>query len=133
MNITTKQARREAKQLFRLCCHNGLIDENRARSLLNHILQANPRGSLPVLEQFKRLVKLTYAERTAKVETAMPLPPEESGAIQAKLESAYGPGLNVSFIREPALIGGMRVTVGSDVYDGSVQGRLAALDQRFSN
>jgi F0F1-type ATP synthase delta subunit len=35
------------------------------------------------------------------------------------------------FTVEPALIGGMRVTIGSDVYDGSVRGRLEALAARF--
>jgi F-type H+-transporting ATPase subunit delta len=48
------------------------------------------------------------------------------------LEQAYGPALNFSFVENPALIGGIRITVGSDVYDGSVQGRLATLEQRFS-
>ena len=37
---------------------------------------------------------------------------------------AYGPGVSTSFAENAALIGGLRVRVGSDVYDGSV---LAAL------
>jgi len=37
----------------------------------------------------------------------------------------------MSFAHSPALIGGMRVKVGSDVYDGSVQARLATLEARF--
>jgi F-type H+-transporting ATPase subunit delta len=37
----------------------------------------------------------------------------------------------MSFIHSPALIGGMRIKVGSDVYDGSVQARLSALEERF--
>jgi len=43
----------------------------------------------------------------------------------------YGPGLNISFSQNATLIGGMRVKVGSDVYDGSVQARLAALQESF--
>ena len=35
------------------------------------------------------------------------------------------------FAQNPALIGGMRIKVGSDVYDGSVQARLAALQESF--
>jgi F-type H+-transporting ATPase subunit delta len=48
------------------------------------------------------------------------------------VEQAYGPVLNFSSAVNPALIGGIRITVGSDIYDGSVQGRLAKLEQRFS-
>jgi F-type H+-transporting ATPase subunit delta len=77
------------------------------------------------------LVKLDHAQHTAKVETATPLPPEMAAGIQARLERVYGRGMNVSFVHVLALIGGMRVTVGSDVYDGSVQARLAALEERF--
>ena len=42
-----------------------------------------------------------------------------------------GIALNLSFGENPALIGGLRIKVGSDVYDGSVQARLAALEETF--
>ena len=38
-------------------------------------------------------------------------------------------GSALSFVLNPALIGGMRIQVGSDVYDGSVQAGLAALEK----
>ncbi|HWI59882.1 MAG TPA: F0F1 ATP synthase subunit delta [Bacillota bacterium] len=128
---TTKQTRREARHLLRLCSTNGLLDEDRAQQLLQRILQAKPRGCLRVLTHFQRLVKLDRAEHTAKVETAIPLPPDLAGTVQARLERLYGPGLNISFAHSPELIGGMRITVGSDVYDGSIQARLAALEERL--
>jgi F-type H+-transporting ATPase subunit delta len=43
----------------------------------------------------------------------------------------YGPGIKTQFGLKPALIGGMRIKVGSDVYDGSVQSELAALEESF--
>ena len=43
----------------------------------------------------------------------------------------YGNGLNISFTQNPGLIGGLRIKVGSDVFDGSVQARLAALAETF--
>jgi F-type H+-transporting ATPase subunit delta len=52
-------------------------------------------------------------------------------AIKNNLARRYGPGLNVSFWVNPELIGGVRIKVGSDVYDGSVAARLAALDNTF--
>ena len=59
------------------------------------------------------------------------MPPEIRADLQAGLARVYGPGLNTAFTHSPELIGGMRIQVGSDVYDGSVRGRLAALAARF--
>lgn len=129
---STKQTRRQARQLLRLCYTDGVLDESRAQHLLQRILQEKPRGCLPVLGQFQRLLRLTYAQRSATVETALVLTAEQSASVQARLEHAYGPGLSVAFVRRPELIGGMRITVGSDVYDGSVRARLAALEERFA-
>jgi F-type H+-transporting ATPase subunit delta len=53
--------------------------------------------------------------------------PEQMAAIQENLARRYGPGLNVSFWVDPSLIGGLRIKVGSDIFDGSVAGRLAEL------
>jgi F-type H+-transporting ATPase subunit delta len=127
----TKQARREAKQLFRLCLVNGLLEEKRARQVVQQIVAAKPRGYLATLSYFQRLVELDCARHTAKVESALTLPADLQASVQAGLARVYGPGLTASFAENPALIGGMRIRVGSDVYDGSVQGRLAALEQSF--
>ena len=127
----TKQARREGKQLFRLCLVNGLIEEKRARQVVQQIVAAKPRGYLATLSYFQRLVELDCARHTAKIESALKLPADLQASVQAGLARVYGPGLTTSFAENPALIGGVRIRVGSDVYDGSVQGRLAALEQSF--
>ena len=127
----SKQARREAKQLFRLCLVNDLLDENRARQVVQQIVATRPRGYLATLFQFRRLVELDCARHTAGVESAQALPADLQAGVQTGLARLYGPGLTISFAANPALIGGMRIRVGSDVYEGSVQARLAALEQSF--
>ncbi len=127
----SKQVRREATQLFRACQVKGLLDENRARQAVRQIIAAKPRGYLATLTYFRRLVELDQAEHTAKVESPVRLPQELQARVEAGLAHAYGPGLSTAFAQNSALIGGMRIRVGSDVYDGSVQARLAALEQRF--
>jgi F-type H+-transporting ATPase subunit delta len=127
----SKQARREAKVLFRSCLVNGLLQENRAREAVRRVLEAKPRGYLGILSHFERLLKLDVARRTARIESAAWLAADLQASVQASLARVYGPGLDVSFAQNPALIGGMRIKVGSDVYDGSVQARLAALRESF--
>jgi F-type H+-transporting ATPase subunit delta len=127
----SKQARRDAKQLFRSCVNNGLLDEGRVRQAVTSVLAQKPRGYVAILSHLQRLVKLDLDRRTARVESATALSPEQQTMMQANLGRRYGPGLNVSFSQNPALIGGLRVQVASDVYDGSVRARLEALRESF--
>ncbi len=63
----SKLARREAKELFRTCTVNGLLDENRARQAVDQILALRPRSYLAILTQFQRLLKLDAERRLARV------------------------------------------------------------------
>src|SRR5258705_9047702 len=128
---STREIKREAKHLFRLCFVNGSLDEDRVRSVLQGILGSKRRGSLQLAGQFQRLVSLDRLSHTSKVESAVPLSPDLQANVQASLVRGYGPELNTSFADNPALIGGMRIRVGSDVYDGSVKGGLDALENSF--
>lgn len=127
----TRQAKRDARQLFRFCLSDGLLDEQRVRQMVQRISETRNRNRFLVLARFRRLVELDCTKHTATIESAMPLPPGMREGLQAGLSRRYGPGLTVSFRESAALIGGMRITVGNDVYDGSVQGRLAALEDHF--
>ncbi len=128
---TTRRIRRDAKRLYRLCVVDGLLDEGRTRQAVQTIIEAKRRGALALLSQFRRLVKLDSARHTAEIESAKPLPAELCDSIQADLARTYGPGIRASFEINPALVGGMRIKVGSDVYDDSVLARLTALEKSF--
>jgi len=127
----SKQARRGAKELFHDCIVNGVLDENRIRNVVSKVAELKPRGYFEILSHFQRLVKLEVERRTAKVESAAPLSPEVQTEVKNKLGKLYGQGLNISFTQNPALLGGLRIKVGSDVYDGSVQARLEGLVESF--
>ena len=128
---TNKRQRRDARRLYRACVVSGLLDEGRARQVAERIGEARRRGSLAVLSHFRRLVTLDRVRHSAVVESATPLPLDLREAVEADVVRAYGPGVSTSFADSPALIGGMRVRIGSDVYDGSVRAALAALEKRF--
>ena len=129
--IKNKQANREAKQLFRLCRVNFSVDEDRVRQVTEQVILSGRRNSHAILTQFLRLARLDHEQHTAKVESAMPLSPELQAATRTSLIRLYGSELATSFTDRPSLIGGMRIQIGSDVYDGSVQYELAALEKRF--
>jgi F-type H+-transporting ATPase subunit delta len=128
---TRRRERQEAKELFRLCLVNGLLDETRVRRVVQRLVADGHHDSPAILSHFARLVKLDLAGHTATIEGATPLPADEKAAIEADLTRRHGPGLVTAFADRPALIGGLRIQVGCDVYDGSVLARLATLQRSF--
>jgi F-type H+-transporting ATPase subunit delta len=128
---TNRQTLREAKQLFRLCMVDGALDDDRVRQVVDRVIHAGGTGNLKVLSRFHRLVRLARAARSVKVESATPLQADLRTSIESGLEQTYGRGLMTSYADNQTLLGGVRITVGSDVYDGSIQGRLSELEEHF--
>jgi F-type H+-transporting ATPase subunit delta len=98
---------------------------------MDQVSAAGRRDSRAILTHFVRLLKLDRAQHAAKIESATPLPSDLQIDILASLARRYGPGLTSTFAIRPSLIGGVRIQVGSDVYDGSVLARLNAIEGSF--
>jgi len=130
---TSRQIKREARRLFRLCLVNGILDERRAQQVVRAVIAAKRRGGYALLANFLRWVKIDRLRHTATVESAGDLSAELRASIVVGLLKVYGPGVNASFSQNPALIGGMRIRVASDLYDGSIRARLAAIERQFGN
>jgi len=128
---SSRQTRRDAKHLFRSCQVNGVLDEQKARQAVQMVIAQQPRGYAGILTHFQRLVRLDLDRRAARVESIAPLDSATEAAVRANLQRRYGSGLNIAFSQNPALLGGLRIKVGSDVYDGSIQARLNALAESF--
>jgi F-type H+-transporting ATPase subunit delta len=126
-----KQARRDAKALFRPCVVNGSLEEDRLRQVVKRVAESKNRNNVAVLEALWRLVQLDQLRRTALVESATALSSELQSEIRGKLTQIYGTGLNISFRENASLIGGLRIQVGSTVIDSSVKSRLEDLAARF--
>ena len=127
----TKQSRRFAKQLFKNCQVNGRLDADRTQKSVQLLIEQKPRGYFGILQHFHRLVKLDEASRTARVESAVALGQVQQQDIQDSLNQLKGVNVTVEFAENPRLIGGMRVKIGDDVFDGSVKTRLTGLSESF--
>ena len=127
----SKEARRLSGQLFRLSLTDGRLDRAKVSSVVQAVINEKPRHYLGALESFQRLVRLEIAKRHATIESAVELSPETSQTVVDNLKQKYGQDLTTEFVVNPSLIGGMRVKIGSDVFDGSVRNRLALLQEQF--
>lgn len=123
----SKEARRTSRQLFRACMVDGKLDESRVRTVVNGVASSKPRGYIGMLDAFSRLVANEVSRQRALVESASALSPATQTELQASLSKKYGRQLTLDFTVNPELLGGIRVKVGSDVWDGSVKARLEGL------
>ena len=127
----SKQSRRDAKQLFQSCQVDGALDEARVRQAVALLIEKKPRGYFGTLQELQRLVKLDVNSRSARVESAVVLSQAQQQEVRASLGRLKGADVEVEFAEDADLIGGMRVKLGDDVYDGSVKTRLSRLAESF--
>ena len=127
----SKEAVRAARKLMRLSVKDGQLDLGTAQSMVKRIADAKPRGYLGILSTFQRLLRLEIGKKHAVIESASVLDANEGEGIAENLRRKYGSDLTTEFKTNPDLIGGLRVRVGSDVWDGSVRARLQNLSNKI--
>jgi F-type H+-transporting ATPase subunit delta len=126
-----KEVRQIAREMLRASFTDGQLDRGRIASLVDSILVRKPRNFLKMLEYYKRLLRLETEKRHARIETATAVEPQIASQISLNLARRYGANLSTEFAINPALLGGMRIRVGSDVWDSSVRNRLERLQQQL--
>ena len=92
--------------------------------------RAISRRRSAVVTRLKSLRHHAHAVPAAKIESAGALSGNLKARVRADLVQIYGP-LKISFVEMPTLFGGMRITVGNDLYYGSVRGTLAVLEDKL--
>jgi F-type H+-transporting ATPase subunit delta len=127
----SRQAQREAKQLFQACHEENNLNEDKTRETVKLLLEKKPRDFVAILSHLHRLIKLDVQRRTADVQSAIALNENQQTQVVENLSKIYGNNLNYTFTENSELIGGMKLKVGSDVFDGSVRTRLTNLEESF--
>jgi len=122
-----KQTKLLAKQLFKLSVINGEVSAERVEGVLGWIEKHQPRRTLALLQQYHRLVANEVAKSRAVVEHAGAISPATLAAIEAAMTKKYSRKVTAVAKPNTALLAGLRVRVGSDVYESSVAGQLASL------
>lgn len=122
-----KEARKMSRELFNTSFVEGALDPAKVRSHVQALITRKPRQYVNVLKNYQRLLRLELEKRHAIIESAAALSPDTAARVVEDLKARYGRDLTADFKITPELIGGLRIRVGNDVWDGSVQGRLTRL------
>ena len=126
-----KEIRQLSRKMLQASFTDGQLDPGRISSLVDSLITQKPRNYIDVLKNYRRLLRLELEKRHATVETSSEVDPAIRSEIVANLKSKYGSDLSTEFHVDPRLLGGMRVRVGNDVWDGSVRNRLERLQQEL--
>lgn len=127
----SKVAASTARRLFGLCQSAGRLDDAKLRTVVTRLVESKPRDYRAVLAALQRLTRLELEKREVTVESAVELDAGTRERVLTDLSKKYGDDLVVQYQINPALLGGLRIRVGYDVFDGSVQGRIDRLANAF--
>ena len=125
----SKVAQSTARRIFRLCSKDGQVNEKHLRAAIKKLAKDKPRDYRGMLQALRRLVRAEEAKKQVTVESAVALTDATANKVKKSLASQYGKDLNFEFKVTPELLGGMRVRVGNDLFDGSVKARLEQLQE----
>jgi F-type H+-transporting ATPase subunit delta len=128
---TNKEIRRLSREMVRASFTDGQLDGGKIASLVESLIAKKPRNYIGILQNYKQLLRLEIQKRHARIESATELSAETNSRILQNLKRKYGRDLTTEFVVNRELLAGMRIRVGSDVWDGSVRHRLESLRQQF--
>ena len=126
-----KEIRQISREMLRASFTDGQLDSGRIVSVVDSLIARKPRNYVDILKNYRRLLRLELEKRRARIETASEVDPAVKAEIVASLKKKYGGDLTSEFLVNPRLLGGMRIRVGSDVWDGTVRNRLDRLQQQL--
>jgi len=126
-----KEIRQLSREMLRASFTDGQLDPGKISSIIDSVTARKPRNYIDVLKNYRRLLRLEVEKRRARIETASEMDPATQSEVVTNLKKKYGSDLTPEFVVNPDLLGGMRIRVGSDVWDGSVRNRLERLQQQL--
>lgn len=128
----SKEARKVSKQLFNVSFSDGKLDGAKVSAIAKTVIDNKPRKYTEILKNYQRLIRVEVAKRHAVIESAAELANDMRQQLLGNLRTKYGNDLTTEFKVSPELIGGLRVKIASDVWDGSIRGRLSRLENNLA-
>ena len=127
----SKDAASAARRLFRLCLVDGKLNEDSLRKVFKTVAEKKPRHFQGILVTLKNLVRVELERHHVVVESAETLDAVTSKRVVADLTASHGDDLTFEYKVNPALLGGIRIRKGDDVWDGSLKSKLDRLSNAF--
>jgi len=104
-----------------------------ALALITQVL-THPRGRSPqaALDLCAGIAARRREQLIAVVRVATELTAQQRSRLQATLAAAYGQGIHINVVHDPAVVGGVSVQIGDELIDGTAATRLAAVRRKLA-
>lgn len=122
-----KQTKLLAKQLFKLSVVNGVVSPEQVTGVLGWVEKHSPRHPVALLRAYHHRIAIELAKSRAEVEHAGPVSDGTLKMIEGAMTHRYKRVITASAKPNAALLAGLRVRVGSDIFESSVAAQLATL------
>ena len=139
-----KTMRRESSDLSRLLVSPAFSAEDKTKALLAiaeaarfdditrkflGLMAQNRRAAQigPAIASFEALAAAERGVVSAEVTTAVKLTAAQESGLKAALRQALGKDPEIDTLVDPAILGGLKVRVGSRLYDASLRSKLDSL------
>lgn len=127
MASAKKHIQQHAKQLFKVSLLDGVLSADHVAGVLAYVEKHRPAHTVALLKAYQRLVAAELARSQAVVEHAGVLSDSILSEIAAAMSKRYARPIAGVARRNDALLAGLRVRVGDDLYESSVSSQLATL------
>ena len=128
-----REAQQTARKLYQVCLGaDGSIVPEKLQAVVQYILKTRPRFTANILQRLYELCRLNISQNTAKVTSAHPLG-QMQNVLTSKIKNAFPTVKDFEFIVDPSLIGGLRLQLGSNVWDGSIKEKLKLIQEQLSS
>jgi F-type H+-transporting ATPase subunit delta len=121
----------------RLSCLHELLSERVHPYILNFLKiiteRNHVRSVFGCLDEFEDLYYETHGIIRAKAESAVPMTDDQRERLAARVASMTGKQVELDCTVNPALLGGVRLTVNNRLYEGSVKAKLREIGDRLDS
>jgi F-type H+-transporting ATPase subunit delta len=108
------------------------VTERRVRNFIALLIDRDRIRMLPeIADQLESELNNRAGRVHAEIVSARELGEEQRSTLLAELDRLTGKSVHASYAVDAGLIGGVKVQVGSTIYDGSVRGQLQRIRQQL--
>lgn len=92
--------------------------------LVQRAVQGRGRTLVKTLDGYVDIAAQVHQHRVATVTVAQPLTASQFDELRSKLARIYGSGVDIQLNVDPKVLGGVRIEIGDELIDGTIQNRL---------
>jgi len=128
----SKEALDTARRFANICITSeGVVNEEGVNAVIAKLRETKPTNHQSILVAFKKFVETELKKGLASIESAVELTAEVKKNVESSLSSKYNRTLSFSYTTNPELLGGVKIRVGDDLIDNSVQAKIEKLQAAF--